>query len=175
MDCSAIVCRLFKPEEWGILRDIRLSALKDTPQFFGSNFAREKDMPEVYWRETAHSENCVTAGLFDGTQVMGIMGIATMKADASGESAVLWGTYISPAWRGRGLAKKLYGVLLAYAAARADWKHVYISHHESNAASRRATLSQGFVYSHNGNTARAYDGVRDVEMFYTLELATIRR
>jgi hypothetical protein len=48
-----LIVRRIEPEEWRRLRDLRLQALADTPEAFGSTLARERDYADDVWREWA--------------------------------------------------------------------------------------------------------------------------
>ena len=39
-------------EEWQVLRNIRLEALADSPEFFGSTYADQLAITEMAWRES---------------------------------------------------------------------------------------------------------------------------
>jgi len=41
----------FAPHEWRIYRDLRLRALADSPDAFGSTFERERDRPDAEWAD----------------------------------------------------------------------------------------------------------------------------
>jgi len=164
-----LICRPFERDEWEALRDLRLEALQDSPGSFSSIFEKEKKRPERHWRNTAHSDECTVFGLFIDDVPVGIIGITTMSADATGQTAVLWGTYIQPAYRGNGLTKPLYKTAIAYAKARTDWNRLVISHRDSNIASKKATLSHGFKYTISENKNWP-DGTSEPESFYEMDL-----
>lgn len=168
-----IICRPFERDEWGALRDIRLEALKTEPGVYTSTYQKEKDLSEERWRDTAQSDNCVVFGLF-ADKPIGMIGIATLGDDPSGESAVLWGTYIKSAFRGNGLSGPLYKTSIAYAAQRKDWQRIVISHRNSNEPSKRPTLAHGFKYTHTEHPTWP-DGKQEDESFYVLELDSIRK
>lgn len=164
-----LVCRPFERDEWEMLRDLRLEALQNSPGAFSSKYEQEKKRSERHWRNTAQGEDCTMFGLFIDETPVGIMGITTMSADATGKTAVLWGTYIQPDWRGNGLTKPLYKTAIAYAKARRDWKRLVISHRESNVPSKKATLAHGFRHTLSEDK-KWPDGTSEAELFYEMNL-----
>jgi hypothetical protein len=51
----AITIRPIKGTDWRKLRDLRLAALQDDPQAFGSTFAEERSDPDSEWIEWAEA------------------------------------------------------------------------------------------------------------------------
>ncbi len=118
--------RPFVSDEWALCRTIRLEALREEPFVFGSTYAAEETRDEAYWRATAASDDCCVFGAFDGEAVIGCVGLATMRDDLSGESAILWGTYVQKMFRGKGIAGLLYKVLITHALQRPQWKRIVV-------------------------------------------------
>ncbi|MEA2676297.1 MAG: hypothetical protein QOJ81_438 [Chloroflexota bacterium] len=44
-----------KPDEWALLRDMRLRALRDAPQAFGQSYENAAAEPELEWRSAARA------------------------------------------------------------------------------------------------------------------------
>ena len=47
--------RLLLPHEWRVYRDLRLSALADSPDAFGMTFAEEQCRPDTEWSSRLES------------------------------------------------------------------------------------------------------------------------
>jgi GNAT superfamily N-acetyltransferase len=47
--------RRIKPDEWALLRDMRLRALRDAPEAFGQTYENAAAEPELEWRSAARA------------------------------------------------------------------------------------------------------------------------
>ena len=86
-------CAALTPDDWAVLRDVRLRALADSPDAFGSTLEREQDFDEKEWRR--RSVRPVWVAEVDGRPVA--------MAGAFPDDGVLqvWGMWTDPAHRGR--------------------------------------------------------------------------
>ncbi len=101
-DSSARV-RPFAPEEWTVLREVRLAALRDSPAAFLSTYEDTKDRPEPSWR--AWPDRGVALGVWLDGQPVGMVGVATMAETP--RDADLFAMWVAPAARGTGAADAL--------------------------------------------------------------------
>jgi RimJ/RimL family protein N-acetyltransferase len=157
--------RAFGPDEWARLREIRLRALAADPGVFSSTYERESAYGEEIWRE-----RLAGGGVFavvDGAEVVGMTGIYVTREDPA--AAGLWGSWLDPRWRGRGLSAAMYEARLAWARARPELERVLVSHRASNEASARANRRHGFVFTHRAPRSWP-DGAEEDEVCYELRL-----
>ena len=110
-----VTCRRLEPADWAQLRDARLNALGEAPYAFASTLDRELAFTEDLWRERAGSGRTVGAWQADA-----LVGIATGLPDSGvhGSGGGGWhlvGMWVSPAWRGKDVARRLVDEVCALA------------------------------------------------------------
>ena len=101
--------RRLGPEDWAVLRDVRLRALADSPDAFGSTVEREQVFDEKEWRRRTVRP----------VWVVDVEGRAVAMAGTFLKDGVLqvWGMWTDPAHRGRGHARALLDTLVGEAVA----------------------------------------------------------
>ncbi|MEP7192949.1 MAG: GNAT family N-acetyltransferase [Actinomycetota bacterium] len=123
---------------WRELRDVRLAALADAPEAFGSSLRREQGFDEERWRAWTRSAAVFIA--FAGESPIG------MAAGTSGESAAerkLMAMWVDPAWRGSNAASKLLGSVVDWAASEGSERlRLWVA--EGNEPARRLYVGRGF-------------------------------
>jgi demethylmenaquinone methyltransferase/2-methoxy-6-polyprenyl-1,4-benzoquinol methylase len=108
-----------EPDDWERLRDLRLRALLDAPEAFGSTHEREAAQTEDDWRAFAGGwEGTARQAVFvaaddDGRWVGLAVGVVS-EADTS--LANLYAMWVDPAARGRGAGRRLVETVAAWAA-----------------------------------------------------------
>jgi ribosomal protein S18 acetylase RimI-like enzyme len=117
-------------DDWELYQEIRLRALSDSPDAFGSTLERERGFTEDEWRTRLTGAVYVVLDP-DAVSVGGLF-------DDAGTARV-WGMWTDPAHRGRGHARAILDTLLP-AGASAEL-HVNIA----NAVGRRVYERFGFV------------------------------
>lgn len=86
------------------MRDVRLAALKDTPDWFWATYEEEVDQPEEWWRDFLEAAAWFIA--YDGERPIGIAaGIRSSRLDESERALIsMW---VSPDARGQGIGRQL--------------------------------------------------------------------
>lgn len=85
------------------LRAIRLEALTDEPDAYGSTFEEMRDLPLAHWEDQAVNRPIFLA--FGGGRVIGMA--SGGPNDEFPDTLFLYGMFVTPAWRGSGVAAAL--------------------------------------------------------------------
>ena len=78
-------------------RQIRLEALKNAPDAFGSNYETESTQDPSHFEERVVS-GCVF-GAFDSGKIIGMAGFYQQSEPKQNHKGVLWGMYVNPSCR----------------------------------------------------------------------------
>jgi ribosomal protein S18 acetylase RimI-like enzyme len=138
---SDLQIRRLETADAALYREIRLEALKQNPEAFGSTFERESDKPPS-WFEAAVSQRDIFGAFLQGT-LAGIAGYAAQESPKHAHKGVLWGMYVRPAARNSGLGKRLVEAVLDHARERVEALQLTVV--SENEAARRLYGSLGFV------------------------------
>ncbi|WP_165960589.1 GNAT family N-acetyltransferase [Actinocrispum wychmicini] len=97
------------PDQWSAYREIRIAALTDSPEAFGSTLDRELGLAEAEWRRRL-ADSHTFFGHRDGK----LQAIATgiTLPDGDGE---LVGVWTHPSARGTGLSAEVVGAVVTWA------------------------------------------------------------
>ena len=166
---DALTVRALAVSEWQLFRDLRLTALKETPGVFATFHAEAARRTPQTWQSLVHGPSNQIFGLLDGERLVGITGAFAWPDDCSGETATLVMFYIVPAYRGRGLSRLLYAVALDWTRAHPRFRRVIVAMRAGNAASRRACERHGFTSIRTAQRTWP-DGVSEDEIVYELML-----
>ncbi|HWR50745.1 MAG TPA: GNAT family N-acetyltransferase, partial [Bryobacteraceae bacterium] len=115
-----ITVRRFAPDEWRAYRELRLRALVESPESFGSTHAREVSRSDQEWearlREGVKAEaQLPLVALSDDVPV----GLAWGRQDANDASvAHLFQVWVAPEARARGIGRLLLDAVIGWAKTR---------------------------------------------------------
>ncbi len=129
------------PERWERVRTIRLRALADAPDAFGTTFAEDEARPLGDWRTRLANPDAATfVATVDGQDV----GLVTSTKYLGHERAAgLFGMWVAPAHRGRGIASGLVDAVVAWARA-GRYSRVLLDVADTNLPAIRLYASKGF-------------------------------
>ena len=143
------------PDDWEAWRDLRLEGLADTPIGFGELYADAVALSDEEWRTrwTRPGMRCIA---YDES---GPVGMAGGFRRETGEP-VLFGVYVRPAARGRGVLAALVDEVVAWAAP----DPLVLDVHEDNHRAHAAYLKLGFVATGVVTAGGGIDGRDLLEM-----------
>lgn len=97
---------------------LRLSALRDAPELFGSTVEenQHRSLADVAGRELREEPGHFVVGAFT-PELVGVAGLTRDPRKKRRHRANLWGMYVSPAARGLGVGRALVGEIIARARA----------------------------------------------------------
>jgi len=91
-------------DDWEDFKRIRLEAFATDPLAFSPKQVREAaNYSEETWKEYMTKREAVVLTAKENNKIVGLIG----SYKESDEIAVIWGTYVNPSYRGRGIGKKL--------------------------------------------------------------------
>lgn len=126
-----------RPDDWAVFREVRLRALADAPEAFGSRLADWVDAPEERWRARLEAVELNVVARHDGEAV----GMVSGALDDDG--AELTSMWVDPAVRGLGVAAALSAAVVDWAAEAG--RPTYLMVRSDNARAIAAYERAGFV------------------------------
>lgn len=90
------------------LRKIRLEALENHPESFGSDVDNELDQPISAWKKILDDQNYNAVFVAESkSTLVGMTGIFIRDRIKLKHTGNIWGVYVQPEWRGSGVADQL--------------------------------------------------------------------
>jgi RimJ/RimL family protein N-acetyltransferase len=151
---------------------LRLAALRECPTAFSSSYEEECDIPlaEAAQRLTPNRERAIF-GAFEGGDLVGTVGLQREGRRKLAHKAVIWGVYVAPALRGRGVARQLLERALAHARSMPDLLQITLGVNTTNTAAIALYESMGFERFGLERGFLRIDGVLHDELHMMLTLA----
>jgi len=113
--------RSIQADEGELLREVRLAALESAPAAFLETFDEVAADPADVWAaraaaSTGEGDQLIMVALDEGRPV-GMAGIAREIGQRRRHRATLWGVWLDPAHRGRGVGRQMVSTALDWARA----------------------------------------------------------
>ncbi len=132
------------------LRQLRLDALIETPESFGSSYEEEHTLTLADIQEwIVPANDGAMFGVFTADALAGMVGVGRQRKLKMRHKAHVWSVYVAPAHRGRGFARLLMHAAIAHAQTMRGVRQVQLSVTANNTAAATLYASLGFtVYGH---------------------------
>ena len=167
-----ITIRPLLPDDAAAFKALRLQGLQEIPSAFGSSYEEECDTPaEELARRFAPQPGRARFGAFDGAQLIGIAGIGQEEKRKLAHRVMLWGMYVAPSHRGRGIAQQLMQASITAASALPGARQLHLSVNTRNTSAVHLYLRTGFQVYGQDHGALLIDGELHDEYLMRLDLA----
>lgn len=138
-ELAGLLIRRLAAGDWAPFRDVRLAALRDAPEAFGSTLGEAETLDEAEWRRRLEQRAAFLAAV--GHQGVGLA--AGIEAEQPGEAELI-SMWVAPGWRGQGIGDRLVDAVLGWAAAQ-RFTAVRLWVATGNAPAERLYLRHGFA------------------------------
>jgi ribosomal protein S18 acetylase RimI-like enzyme len=137
--------RLLIPADAAELKQLRLASILDSPTAFGTNYDEELKMPisTLEARLSAKPDRGIF-GAFVHDRLVATTGIGRENLQQMAHKMFVWGMYVSPEARGRGIARALLQQAVSMAQSVPEIQQMNLCVNVNNVAAIRLYESVGF-------------------------------
>jgi RimJ/RimL family protein N-acetyltransferase len=156
---------------------LRLRGLRESPAAFGSTYEEEADrsLDYVAQRLTANAANGdVVLGAWEEGALVGVAGLYRAGNRKGRHRGTVWGMYVAPEARGRGVGRALLEAIVAHARTVEGLHRLELGVETTNAAARALYLAFGFTPYGVQPDAYRLDGTSWDSELMTLDLDAFR-
>lgn len=149
-------------------QQLRLRALRDDPEAFSASYEESRTVPlarvaQRLREESTAGDNCLL-GAFDASLV-GMVGFLRRQGIKERHKGFIWGMYVLPDVRGRGIGKALLSQAIAHAESLTGLVQIHLSVVSIQEAARHLYRALGFeVYGLEPRTLKVGEQYLDEEL-----------
>src|SRR5437868_3547487 len=148
--------------------DFRLRGLRESPEAFGSSYEESVLIPLASVAQRMRNESTAgdnfILGAYEGALV-GMVGFRREERIKDQHKGTIWGMYVLPEMRGRGVGKALMSQAIAYAASLPGLIQIHLAVVSTQDAPRHLYRSLGFeVYGLEPRALKVGDRFLDEEL-----------
>ncbi|MCY1014435.1 GNAT family N-acetyltransferase [Pyxidicoccus sp. MSG2] len=139
-----LTVRKLRPDEAEVFWALRLRGLREHPEAFGASLEEDTARPMDVVRARMVGDSQVVMGAFDGARLVGVAGMWRGQERKSAHKAHVWGMYVLPEARSRGVGRRLLTGLIAEGRKMAGVERLLLAVSVGNTAAQSLYRSLGF-------------------------------
>lgn len=168
--------RMLLPEDAEAFQAVRLQGLRECPTAFSSSSEEECDRPlSAIAERLTPTPGAAVFGAFDGDRLTGVVGIHREEFRKLAHKAFVWGMYVVPGYRNRGLGRRLLDRSLKHAAAMPGLRQVNLGVNAQNLPAIALYEAAGFERYGVERGFLLVDGVLHDEIMMAIDLRRLAR
>jgi len=168
----ALRVRALEPDDAQALIALRREALSSAPLAFGSSLEDDRGLSLEFIRSSlANVSNFAVLGAFEGEALVGMAGIIRLEKLKSRHRAMVWGMFVTPTVRRRGVGSALLGAAIDHARSWPGIVQVQLSVFETAEDAGRLYRRAGFREWGKESRAIQWEGCFVAEHHLVLDLA----
>ena len=137
--------RSLKQEDAALFQELRLRGLSECPSAFASSYEEECGLSlEEIGERLSPRPGRVTLGAFEEGRLVGILGLMRERHAKLAHKAFVWGMYVAPELRNRGIGRELVKEALKHAREMPGVRQVYLGVNAINLPAVNLYKSMGF-------------------------------
>jgi ribosomal protein S18 acetylase RimI-like enzyme/2-polyprenyl-3-methyl-5-hydroxy-6-metoxy-1,4-benzoquinol methylase len=109
-------------EDWEPWKLLRLEALKNSPESFGSSYEEEVNWPDLDFQNNLTNSDIF--GVFVDNSLVSCAGFYSLNSAKTNHRGVIWGMYTRPECRGQGIASALIQTIINHAKSHVTQLHL---------------------------------------------------
>ncbi len=140
-----VTARLLDPHDAGQFKALRLLAVDNSPTAIWPT--RQEEMARSIEEIAARIRSTPTQavfGAFEGEVLVGITGVRREPLCQVNHKATIWGVFVNPSYRGRGIAQTLLSAATVHASKEWDTIQLMLCVNAENLPAKRLYASHGF-------------------------------
>jgi GNAT superfamily N-acetyltransferase len=163
--------RVLTPADAAAFQVLRLQALSEDPVAFASSYEDERDTPLATVAERlAPASDRAIVGAFDVGTLVGLAAWHREEMRKLQHKGFIWGVFVTPSHRGRGLARRLIEAVIGLARQAEGIRQLNLTAYAANHAAIALYESLGFVVYGREPAAICVDGMLHDDVHMSLRL-----
>lgn len=114
--------KLLTKEDWMIWKSFRLDSLKDSPESFGTSLDEDLNLLDADWQNSLIKSDIF--GAFVDKTLVSCIGFYSLNSVKTRHRGVIWGTYVRPEYRKKGIASTLIQAVINHAKSHVIQLHL---------------------------------------------------